>query len=328
LARDAFDGWLSSRQLDWLARIQREMPNIREALEFSLSEDGAAALAIAAALQPFWLCCGMLREQRHWTDRALACAPQEPTRDRVQVLFSAALVAPLHGDVSAGAARAAEARALAEKTDDSFVRAGVAMADGITALMDGEFNCAAVHLEDALHASDDDNIQVNAMLLLGWALDFAGDTRRALVWEQKALALATSRGETVYRSYALWELGIRWFQHSRYDRAEQLLREGLRLAQRINDRRNGAGCLEGLAWIAAQRKNPTAAAVMMGAADGLARAVGSVVIPTLPRLHAFHVECERRVQQVLGREEFDAASQQGSTMSFDAAAAYALKEDA
>ena len=43
LARDAFDGWFSPRQLDWLARIQREMPNIREALEFSLSEDGGGS---------------------------------------------------------------------------------------------------------------------------------------------------------------------------------------------------------------------------------------------------------------------------------------------
>ena len=327
VARNAFDGWFSPRQLDWLARIQREMPNIREALEFSLSEDGEAALAISAALHPFWMCRGMLREARHWTDRALARAPVEPTRDRVQALFSAVLISPLHGDVSAGAARAAEARALAEKTDDPIAHAGVAMAEGITAIMSGDFKAATAQLKEALRASDDDNVQVNAMLLLGWALEFAGDTRRALSWQEKALALATSRGETVYRSYALWELGIRWFQHGRLDRAEQLLQEGLRVAQLINDQRNAAGCLEGLAWIAAQRKNPTGAAVMMGAADALAGAVGSVAIPTLPRLHAFHAECERRAQEALGHEGFTAARQQGSAMSFDEAAAYALSDD-
>ena len=76
LAWDSFDDWFSPRQLDWLARIQREMPNIREALEFSLSEDGRVALAIAGALQPFWMCCGMLRESRRWTDRALERAPR------------------------------------------------------------------------------------------------------------------------------------------------------------------------------------------------------------------------------------------------------------
>ena len=328
LARDAFDGWFSSRQLDWLARIQRELPNIREALEFSLSEDGKAALAIVAALQPFWMCRGMLREAHRWTDRALARAPQEPTRDRVQALFSAALVAPLQqGGLSEGAARAAEARALAEQTDDPFVQAGVAMAEGITALTSGDFKAAAAHFKDALRASDDDNLQVNAMLLLGWALEFAGDTRRALTWQEKALALATSRGETVFRSYALWELGIRWAQHGRSDRAEELLQEGLRVAQLINDQRNAAGCLEGLAWIAAQENNPRAAAVMMGAADTLAQAIGSVAIP-LPRLHDFHAECECRAREALGDEEFTAAREQGSTMTFDEAAAYALSEGA
>ena len=185
LARDAFDAWFSEQQLDWLARIQRDMPNIREALEFSLSEDGSVALAIVAALQPFWLCRGMLREARHWTDRALARAPREPTRDQVRALFSSVLTMPLSGDLSGCAARAAEARALAEQTDDPVAHAGVAMADGIVAIMGGELHSAAIHLEEALQASDDPNMQVNAMLLLGWALEFAGDTRRSLAWQRR-----------------------------------------------------------------------------------------------------------------------------------------------
>jgi len=326
LARDAFDAWFGPRQLEWLARIQREMPNIREALEFSLSEDGEAALAIVAALQPFWMCRGMLREARQWTDRTLARAPREPTRDRVQALFSSVLVAPLYGDVSAGAARAAEARVLAEKTDDPVAHAGVAMAEGVTALMSADFTGAAAHLKDALRASDDENVQVNAMLLLGWALEFAGDSG-ALAWQQKALDLATSRGESVYRSFALWELGINCWQHGQPDRAERLLREGLGFARLIDDRRNAAGCLEGLAWIAAQKNNPKDAAVMMGAADALARAIGSVTVPALPRLHVFHAECESRSREALGGAEFGAARQQGGAMSFDEAVAYALSDD-
>lgn len=135
------------------------MPNIREALEFSLSDDGQAALAIVAALQPFWMCRRMLREPRQWTDYALARAPREPTRDRVRALFSAALVAPLHGDLSVGAARAAEARALAAKLDDPVTHAVVAMADGITAIVSGDFNGAAAHLKDALRASNDDTLR-------------------------------------------------------------------------------------------------------------------------------------------------------------------------
>ena len=64
---------------------------------------------------------------------------------------------------------------------------------------------------------------------------------------------------------------------------------------------------------------------MMGAADALARAVGSRAL-LLPRLHVSHAECERRAQEALGDEEFDAARQHGSTMSFDKAVAYAVGE--
>ena len=123
------------------------MPNIREALEFGLSEDGRVALGIAAALQPFWMCRGMLRESRRWTDRALERAPREPTRDRLQALFSAAIITPLHGDASTGESRAAEARALAEQAADPFAHAGVAIADGVTALMAGDLTRAAAHLD-------------------------------------------------------------------------------------------------------------------------------------------------------------------------------------
>jgi len=120
-------------------------------------------------------------------------------------------------------------------------------------------------------------------------------------------------------------LGIRWMQHGKSDRAEELLQEGLRFAQQIDDQRNAAGCLEGLAWIAAQQERPRAAAVMMGAADALARAVGSVAVP-LPRLHDLHAESERRAREALGCDEFEAAGQEGGAMSLDEAAAYALNE--
>jgi non-specific serine/threonine protein kinase len=249
----------------------------------------------------------------------------EPTRDRVQALFSSVLTMPLSGDLSGCAARAAEARALAEQTDDPVAHAGVAMADGIAAIMGGELHSAATYLEEALQASDDPNMQVNAMLLLGWALEFAGDTRRSLAWQEKALALATSRGEKVYRSYALWELGIRWMQHGKPDRAEELLQEGLRFAQQIHDQRNAAGCLEGLAWIAAHREKPRAAAVLMGASDALARAVGSVAAP-LPRLRELLAECESSAREALGGDEFEAAHREGGAMSLDEAAAYALND--
>jgi non-specific serine/threonine protein kinase len=54
LALDAEAEWISTRQLDWIARLKREQPNLREALEFSLDDDPVAGLRAAAALYWFW----------------------------------------------------------------------------------------------------------------------------------------------------------------------------------------------------------------------------------------------------------------------------------
>ena len=62
LVRNARAEWFSSRQVEWIERLQREMPNVREALEFGLADSAEAALEIAAALHPHWIAHGMLSE--------------------------------------------------------------------------------------------------------------------------------------------------------------------------------------------------------------------------------------------------------------------------
>ena len=51
MALDAETEWVSARQLDWIARLDREQPNLREALEFGIDDDPAAGLRTAAALR-------------------------------------------------------------------------------------------------------------------------------------------------------------------------------------------------------------------------------------------------------------------------------------
>ena len=117
-------------------------------------------------------------------------------------------------------------------------------------LVSGEFDSACARFEEALDAVDDPTLRVSAMLLLGWGLEFRGEIGRALIWQEKALALAESSGESVYRGYALWSLGIGWWQHGKPDRAEQLLTDALQVTHVVDDPRQAAACLEALAWIA------------------------------------------------------------------------------
>ena len=64
--------------------------------------------------------------------------------------------------------------------------------------------------------------------------------------------------------------------------------------------------------------------VMMGAAETLGHAVGSATV-AFPNLFVHHEECERQAREALGAQEFEAAHQEGSSLSFDEAVAYAVE---
>ena len=161
------------------------------------------------------------------------------------------------------------------------------------------------------------------MILLGWGLEFRGEIGRALLWQEKALALADSHGELVYREYALWSLGVGWWRHRRPDRASKLLKDALQLTYVVDDPRQAAACLEGLAWIAAENGDYRRAAMLTGAAETLGSGVGASTV-VLPHLLGFHIEGERRAREGLGAEGFEAARQEGREFGFDDAVTYAL----
>ena len=147
--------------------------------------------------------------------------------------------------------------------------------------------------------------------------------QQGLIWQEKALAIAEAAGEVVFRSYALWSIGVGWWRHGKADRAEQLLREGIELSRRVNDPRNAAACLEAMAWVARAKNNPYRAIVLLAAAETLGQAIG-VVPAVLPELADFHDDCERRAREALDAKDFENARQAGNQMDFDAAVVYAL----
>ena len=321
LVQSAWSEWSTTRQPDWIDRVEREMANIREALEFSLSDSAPAALKIAARLHPFWIADGRLSEGRRWLDRALAATPPEPTVDRVSALYGGAAIAGLQGDLPAATARVAEAGSLVEQTAEPLAHGLFGIADGFTSLLSGEFDRACARLSDALVASDDPIVQLPAMTCLGWALEFRGDGAGALRWYERALAIAESHGESVYRTYVLWAMGVADWREGDNDRAVELLKQGLQLAQQVDDPRTVASCIEALAWTA---DNPARAVVMMAAAETLGLAVGSSTM-VFPNLAVHHEQCERRSREALDDKEFTAAYQKGRAMGLADAVNYALQ---
>ncbi|MGW0021654.1 protein kinase domain-containing protein [Rhodococcus sp. NPDC003382] len=320
--------WFSERQLDWIARLKRELPNLREALEFSLEDDPAAGLRIAGELYLFWASQGFYNEGGRWYERLLARQSGPPTVEWVETLYRATVMASVQGGLQAAAGFLETGRRLTAQTDDPLMRALVDAADGSLALHSGDLPHAVSHLEAALahfRGRAEPTREVGMLYSLGLALGLSDRIPEAVECHERVLAMTERHGDRMYRSLSLWALAVDVWRQGEPDRAVQLLEESLNLARQVRYPRVVTSCLEALAWITADLGDLKRAAVLMGAAEGLARSIGSAAV-IHSNLLVYHRESERKARQHLGREAFAAAFGRGEQLGFDAAIAYALHE--
>jgi len=328
LALESEAEWISARQLDWIARLKRELPNLREALEFSIDDDPAAGMRTAAALFMFWGTQGLYNEGRRWYDQLLARHRGPPTLERARVLYCASVMASVQGDLDTGSTLLEEGRTLAAQTTDPLIRAFVSAAEGTLGVLSGDLERARSHLDSALAVFSergDRAFEMDVLISLGTAYGLSGLTEQAIECHERALAITETHGEKVYRAHGLWNLGIVLWQRGDADRAVQLFEESLELSRQVRNPRLVASSFEALAWISVDQHDALRAAVLMGAAVGLAEAVGSPAI-IHSNLVVHQEKYSRKARQALGDTAFRAARRQGEQFGFDAAIAYALHE--
>ncbi|EME67246.1 protein kinase/ LuxR family transcriptional regulator [Rhodococcus ruber BKS 20-38] len=320
--------WISARQLDWIARLKRELPNIREALDFCVEDDPAAGLRTAVALFSFWSSQSFYHEGRRWYDRLLVRQDGPPNLARAKALYCASVMANIQGDFSTETTLVEEGRALAAQSTDPLARALVSFADGSLELRHRDFEHARSHLESALAQVaelGDRTLEVTALTALGTAYELSGLTEQALECHERVLVITKVHGETVHRAYSLCSMGIILWQQGDASRSAQLLEESLELSRRVRSPHVVAASLEVLAWISTEQRDARRAAVLMGAADGLTQAIGSSPI-IHSHLVSYHEECVQKTRQKLEGNAFSAAYRQGDQFGFGAAIAYALRE--
>lgn len=324
--------WISSRQLEWIARLDREQPNVREALEFALSdakpENVDFALEIAAALFPFWLSRNLLGEGRYWLDRSLADDLPRPTVHCVKALYADSVLANIQGDLSAGAALVAAGQSLTKDMSDPVSVARIAHAEGLLALYSGEPTRASECLEQALEvfsARGDVAVQVWILMMLGMSYALHGETARAIACHEQVLSITEARGESVYRSYSLWAMGVADFLQGGTGHAIQHLEQCLRLCRLVDEPLVTGVALEVLAWIAGKTQHTERAVVLMGAAETLCAEVGSSPI-LFRELRGDHEDCERLARRELGEQVFDSVRRKGARLTSADAIDYALGE--
>jgi len=329
LAARAEGDWISSRQVEWAARLRREQPNLRAALEFSVADpdEAATGMRIASALEQLWVARGTLSEGRLWLDRALALPTEAPV-ERARALRLDAWFALLQGDTNEAVRMLDEARALADAAGDDVALAYVVQTSGMLAMFQGDVSSAVDLLDEAVarfRSAGHLMGRVQTAFLLGMNLGLAGAGERAIEAHRECLALTEPLGELWFRSNSLWALGLDAWRSGDTHRATALEKDSLRMKRDLDDHLSIALCLEALAWLSTTDQDPERAPALLGAADALWRVIG-MSLTEIPFFAGYRAEGEAAARQRLPERAFEAAWRRGAQLTLADAVALALEE--
>ncbi len=231
---------LTRGQLEWLARLEQDIDNIRAAVNWLLSSGAESeALRIVSTLIDFWDVRGSHQEARGWLERGLAALPDRGDPIRGRALLAAGSAVFQSGDLAQARALTAESLAFAETAGDAHLEtralsqlAGVAMLEGAfpetVALAGGAVACAKRVGDQAMLA-----FALNALAVGTYEL---GDPDAAKRLFAEADAILVEIGDLRDAAILRGNLADAALLEGDYPRARELFEEALALARQVNDR--------------------------------------------------------------------------------------------
>jgi predicted ATPase/DNA-binding NarL/FixJ family response regulator len=326
--------WASDRQPYWMARLLQELPNLRAAVEFSLTEPGQAetALRLAVTLPGlYWRARGLFSEGRRWLDRGLAQVTAA-TAIRARALLVDGHLAFAQGDADAGGRLLDEGEDLARRLGSSLEQAYADYIRGVGALYANDLPVAVDRLHRARtvlsgESTPDPHLYLIVLCTFCLAAGLAGDHERASTAFQEYLATAEARRAVLHQSMARWHGGLIAWHRGDLDEATAQVVEALRLKQlwASPDGYTTAQCVEVLAWITAGQRRHRRAATLLGAADMIWTDIDTPIASYL-HLIGHHEACRRQVRDALGDATFTDAFHRGRALSYADVLAFAFEQ--
>ncbi|MFE1015177.1 ATP-binding protein [Streptomyces sp. NPDC058794] len=313
--------WFSPRQLEVAARVEAELPNLRGALEHSLTEPDEAHLGqyLAGALWFHWVGCGRLSEGRRWLERAVRLEAEGTAgeQSRLKALWVLGYVAVLQGDTAHAFAALQECREEAERSANPTAVAYAEHRTGCLALVTDDMPRAETLLRSALHRYREIG-ELNSNVLMGqvelaMTLAFQGDLPDAVRLCEDVRRVCEDHGERWARGYALYVLAYAAWNDGEPVRARELLVDCLRGAHRFRDQLGSVLAVELLALVTVAEGDAAEAAVLQG---GAARMWPSVGLPLFGSAHynAPHELCEAAAREQLGDERYEECVRHGARL--------------
>jgi non-specific serine/threonine protein kinase len=319
----------------WLDELEREHHNIREALRWALepAEAGAAERRIALGLEllgtlfDFWFVRGHHHEALAFAEQFLA-RPEAAccSRERLPVLTQAGYYYYLQDHHAEAHAVLDEAFALSRALGDQAQLARTLEHWALVAMAEGDLAAARAALTQSLDLWRALKAGFQQAEVLGHLGDIAL-AQQDFTGAEQLYAQAVDPGrdlpEAVRHPYPPRRLAYLALRRGDCGQAADRARESLRLNQAIQDWRAMAACLVALASVARTQGQPTRAAQLCGAAEGLLASIGASLLPADRQEYELTVA---GLQRTLSAADLAAARYIGRAFSLDQAVDLALSD--
>ncbi|MGW3107235.1 ATP-binding protein [Streptomyces sp. NPDC001100] len=320
--------WFSPRQGEVAARVEAELPNLRGALEYCLTEPDQTHLGqyLAGSLWFYWAGCGRLSEGRHWLEQAVQLDSAND-QSRLKALWVLGYVAILQGDTVPALAALQECREEADHTANPTAVAYAEHRTGCLALVTDDMPRAETLLRSALDRYQQIG-ELNSNVLMGqvelaMARAFQGDLADAVKLCEDVRRVCEDHGERWTRSYALYVLAYVAWSEGRLPLARDLLADCLGSAHGFRDLLGSVLAVELLALVTAAEGDAAEAALLQGAAGGMWPSVGLPLFGSA-YYNAPHELCEAMARERLGDGPYEERVREGARLGREAAVARAL----
>lgn len=310
-------GILAERQIIWHDRVKREWANLHAAFDFAIAQPDLHDDALALVGNLCWYFRGGTDyiQSAQWLERALR-KNRSPTLCRARALIASGVVLHQALDHERAGSRLREGIALASTHGDMFlVGAGQAILAFELATC-GDFTGAETCVKTVLRiaqAQNDAWLRSNGLLSHGIVQALNDHHREAGASMSEAVDCLPAQSDSFQRAYTLINRALQHFYLGNWEGAAQDWLSDLDIFIPIHNWRGAAGCVEGAAYLAAERGEYECAARFLAAAARVRDWTGA---PLMPQWRKAQQAVERDSKRALGTE-YDGVRRAGAAARFE-----------
>jgi tetratricopeptide (TPR) repeat protein len=316
-AEEAEPHLVMREQSEWFDRLEMELPSVRAALRWSLTNDTHMAAEMAAATGRLWYMRGLISEGRAWLGEALEACPLDRPHARSKIAWVLAALAWVQGDLDAAKVAAQFGAATAESANDEIGAMRCVEILALCEMEEGQYDRARRHLQDNLARSSalgEQRAGAITMGNLGRLSMLEEEFEAAAKLAVDSLAVNRRLGDQEGIAASLTNVGLCAVLSGKPTEAEPYLREGIEVARDVGRRDLVATALEGYAAALASREDNERAALLLGAAQHLRRDSEAARDPIDDKLY----ETTRKLLIAsMGESELARLVSTGATLSAD-----------